>query len=970
MLGELRFAGAWRHYQELALDAFEADRAAGRRSTHLVAPPGLRQDPARLRDPPPARRAGARARAELGDPGPVGAGRRGVRRARGAGRGRARRRRSPASPTRRSRGSRTRAPRCAARRRRAGSRSARRRPASRRPRWPRRPRAWTGAAARRRERELARITASLKREIARGGDPAVRLADLLAPGARERVDALRAGGVATVVLDECHHLASLVGLRRPRGARGARRRRPRRRAHRDAAGRADDAGGRALRGAARAGRLPGADAGRRARRLPRAVPGAGVADRAAGRRAAVARRARDALPRARRPTSSTSTRTGRSTSGSGSSRGCATAARGDGDEVPWSDFQRRHPALAAAGVRFLGSAGLPLPPGAPRGEAYRRPPDLDDWVVLLEDWVLRCLDAAPDPRRRRAPRGGRGRAARPRLRAHPDRHPARRVGRRPAAGRLGGEADRAGRGPRRRGGGARRRPARAGAVRRRAGGRAPRRRAARHPRPDAGTARAAVRALADDTRTAVLRPLLVSGRGLRCAEDDARRAARRARAGRDARPSRLDGGAVGRRARRAAAAPATGGRGAGSRSRRRAFDGGRDAGARRHPRVPRRGLERAVRQLPRRPHERGDRRLGAPDARPLAAPRPGRPREGRVELGHRLRRARHAQGDADYERFVRKHRHLHAPADDGTLEAGVGHVHPDLSPFAPPPPGRFAEIARAMVRRARRTATPPARAGGSARRTRGTRSTTLVLRARRRRRRPRRPPRRRAPLAHRRGERLLLGGGAAGRRGGARRRRGRRAGRARRAPPRRGARGRRRGARPRARRRGYPRRRAARPDRPRGLRRLRRAGRAAARGGRLARVRAARVGVPALPAPRGDPGGGRARHRRPRRPARPGRASALPRLAARSRRRTRRRSPLLRLAAGAHGPLVDGLARRAGRPRPPQGARGGASPPPGAAGSGRRSWRFTQRDGPGREALAAAVAQEWSYDTQRRAVWQ
>ena len=70
---------------------------------------------------------------------------------------------------------------------------------------------WTGAAARRRERELARITASLKREIARGGDPAVRLADLLAPGARERVDALRAGGVATVVLDECHHLASLWG---------------------------------------------------------------------------------------------------------------------------------------------------------------------------------------------------------------------------------------------------------------------------------------------------------------------------------------------------------------------------------------------------------------------------------------------------------------------------------------------------------------------------------------------------------------------------------------------------------------------------------------------------------------------------------------------------------------------------------------------------------------------------------------
>ncbi len=38
--GGLAFASAWRHYQRLALDAFDADRAAGRRSTHIVAPPG------------------------------------------------------------------------------------------------------------------------------------------------------------------------------------------------------------------------------------------------------------------------------------------------------------------------------------------------------------------------------------------------------------------------------------------------------------------------------------------------------------------------------------------------------------------------------------------------------------------------------------------------------------------------------------------------------------------------------------------------------------------------------------------------------------------------------------------------------------------------------------------------------------------------------------------------------------------
>ena len=35
-----RFTGAWRHYQELCLEAFEADRAAGETRTLLVAPPG------------------------------------------------------------------------------------------------------------------------------------------------------------------------------------------------------------------------------------------------------------------------------------------------------------------------------------------------------------------------------------------------------------------------------------------------------------------------------------------------------------------------------------------------------------------------------------------------------------------------------------------------------------------------------------------------------------------------------------------------------------------------------------------------------------------------------------------------------------------------------------------------------------------------------------------------------------------
>ena len=39
-LPTIAFAGEWRRYQLLALDAFERDRAAGRRHTHIVAPPG------------------------------------------------------------------------------------------------------------------------------------------------------------------------------------------------------------------------------------------------------------------------------------------------------------------------------------------------------------------------------------------------------------------------------------------------------------------------------------------------------------------------------------------------------------------------------------------------------------------------------------------------------------------------------------------------------------------------------------------------------------------------------------------------------------------------------------------------------------------------------------------------------------------------------------------------------------------
>ena len=58
------------------------------------------------------------------------------------------------------------------------------------------------------------------------------------------------------------------------------------------------------------------------------------------------------------------------------------------------------------------------------------------------------------------------------------------------------------------------------------------------------------------------------------------------------------------------------------------------------------------------------------------------------------------RGSADYERFVRKHLHLFAPAEDGEVEAGPSHVHPELGPFAPPPTERFHALNTELVARA------------------------------------------------------------------------------------------------------------------------------------------------------------------------------------------------------------------------------------------------------------------------------
>jgi superfamily II DNA or RNA helicase len=1004
-LAQLRFRGTWRHYQELALEAFERDRAAGRTSTHLVAPPGSGKtllgfeivrrlgEPALVLAPNTAiqaqwSRTGAAFGAPAGVVGPVpgapvtcityqalarlddpGAALRVTAEARWAAERAAVTGEDPAV---------------------AATEAA----------------AWTGAAARRRARELARITASLKREIARGrGNDGVRLIELLAPGARERIDAFRAAGVRTIVLDECHHLASLWGyvVRAVLGELG---------------------GGHVVGLTA----TPPDELTTEEADLYSALLGpvdfqvptpAVVRD---GHLAPYQELAwlTEPLRDEQRWLDEHETRFRELVTGLLDVEDAGpldlgqwvvtrlryrARPRDDKAEVPWSDFQRRHPRLAAAGVRFLGSAGLPLPAGAPRGEAYRRPPDLDDWVVLLEDWVLGCLDGQPAEEaaaRRDAvaaalrdlgyqlTRRGIRRAASDvdRLLTASAAKPLALVAVLDAEAQARGtdlralvlcDAELTG------------------------------------TRPDdelrdvldatAGTARAAVRALADDPATAVLRPLLVSGRGIRCAAADAPALLAALAAADEAHAAAHDrhGQATNEAAPRAPGEPQ--GRATGEPPAREV-----DAGAPRADGWTAAPADDGLVELrgpadwrPRRWVALATTAFAAGATRALVgtraflgegwdAPcvnclvdltsaatgvsvRQMRGRSLRLDPADPYKLAsnwdivcvapRHAQGDADYARFVRKHRHLHAPADDGTLEAGVGQVHPDLSPFGPPPAKQFAEIARAMTRRA---------ADRDAARTRwrigspyeGHEVQTLVLRPRTRGARPAAQPAK-TPPAIRLAGRGMLGTGAlavaaaasgaalvgpaalalllpAGVAAGMAVTRARRA--AARLP-------------------------AAAPldriayavcDAYVALGELRPTAAASlvfeprasgylrcllteATPEEAARVTAA---LDALLGP----------VERPRYLL--SRAIAPPRPSA---------TALLRLAAGSRAPLMkawhavpDDLGRRKQRAE--------------ALAAAWRRWLgpselvFTQRDGPGRAALAQAAAQDWSYDTQRRAVWQ
>jgi len=669
----LQLRGPLRPYQRMALDAFEADRQAGRTSTHLVAPPGSGKTVIGLEiarrlgrpalvlaptatiadqwaeklelftDTPDAFIAPAgplhvltyQAICQTADPG-------GALRAAAQARLVAQRAQATGQTVEQTRLE---------------------------------VESFSGHAHERFEKDLAGEIARLKRGVARGEGDSVELDELVAPTVRERIAALRTAGVGTLVLDECHHLASLWGylVRAVLAALGA------------AVGELHVVGLTATPPSELSGeeaalytellgpvdfQIPTPAVVRDGHLAPYQELAFFTSPLASEREWLAERHARfaelldhlhDPPPPGEEDLAFGPWVIGR----------IRYRDTGDGEaRVPFSTLAARRPELARAGLRYLSDAHLELPDDAPRGEGWREPPTLDDWLVLISDYALGCLLA------------------------HPGETAERRFAQLQAGLRdLGFVLTRQGI---RRGGSEVDRVLTSSAAKplgaievlaAEAESRGEHLRAAvlcdaehgeRQPEGSpltlSGGAWGVMRTLGEDIRTAALRPLMVTGKTLACLPDDA---ARFAQAFGASSSEQRDGLTILRAA--------------GWESRNWVAAAGEAlAAGTTQVVVGTRGLlgegwdaptlnvvidlstvaaDVSVRQM------RG---------RALRLD-PGDPEKVSSNWDVVCVAADLARGTADYGRFVRRHAHLHAPCEDGSIETGVSHVHAALSPFVPPP---------------------------------------------------------------------------------------------------------------------------------------------------------------------------------------------------------------------------------------------------------------------------------------------
>ncbi|OSC40078.1 DEAD/DEAH box helicase family protein [Mycobacterium decipiens] len=69
-----------------------------------------------------------------------------------------------------------------------------------------------------------------------------------------------------------------------------------------------------------------------------------------------------------------------------------------GNQIAWSTFERAEPDLACSGLRFANDGLIPLPDGARLREQHRVAPDAQDWVNVLTDFSIGHLQQSTDPR--------------------------------------------------------------------------------------------------------------------------------------------------------------------------------------------------------------------------------------------------------------------------------------------------------------------------------------------------------------------------------------------------------------------------------------------------------------------------------------------------------------------------------------------------------------------------------------------
>ncbi|MDW5598688.1 DEAD/DEAH box helicase family protein, partial [Conexibacter stalactiti] len=694
----LAFTPPWRHYQRMALAAFDADLAARRRATHIVAPPGSGKTvigleiarrlgrPALVLCPTTAIQqqwgsalglfGGAEAPllthtyqaiCQTADPG-------GALEAAALERLAAERARDTAIGVE------------AARAELDG---------------------YEGAARRRLTRDVATVTATLKREIARGEHLDLAAHDLLGPGAAARLAELQARGVRTVLLDECHHLVStwgylvraviaalgddvhVVGLTATSpldlsGEEAA--------LYDDLLGEVDF-------------EIPTPAVVKEGYLAPYQELALFTTPLASEREWLQQHHARfqALLDRLHDPAPPGSAEEELSFGAWVIARiRYRDAEAGESSSFSFAAFAKRQPRLARAGLRYLGSAGLELPPDAPRGELTSAPPELDDWLALLDDWALRCLRAHPGEAAERLWEQLAGGLADigftlTRRGIRPGRDDLDRVLVNSSAKTLlvadALDAEHAVRG---------------------AGLRAvvlcDSERPARAPEETAltlGGGLALLSALAADDRTALLHPLLVTGTTVACAPADAEgwlaalaaelppevaATLRVEPLGGDAPLARLTADHAGWST--ATYVPAV--------TRAFAGDGPHAAG---RVLIGTRALLGEGWDCP-------------PvnvlvDCTAVAASvsvRQMRGRSLRLDPGDDGKISSNwdvvcvapelERGAADYHRFVRRHSHLHAPCEDGSIESGVSHVHPQLSPYAPPPEEQFTALNLAALDRA------------------------------------------------------------------------------------------------------------------------------------------------------------------------------------------------------------------------------------------------------------------------------